>query len=248
MRKPPARPILALALLLTTTLWSGSVCAGTGFAISGPASIDTKFPVVDVSDPPPNTVLQGGQMILLTWSLSDDNPNTDPTANVAEMWLGNVLAESKAFAPGYGNHGWNWTVPDTSSGTVHLVVNSFDFFGNLTTVAGADFTILSTATDVPDAGQAPIFALPAPNPFNPMTLLRFNLPEAGPVHVTVHDARGFRVTTLLHDHQPAGTFNLRWDGTDLQGRRQAGGTYFFGLQYTIEGQTHRIVRKAVLLP
>ncbi len=242
------RHALTFALLLVTSLWSASACAGTGFGVSGAASIDTKFPVVDVADPPPHTVLQGGQMITLQWSLSDDNPNSDPAANVAQMWLGDVLYESQAFGPGTGQHTWNWTVPDTSSGTVHLVVNSFDLFGNLTSVAGADFTILSTATDVPDAALAPVFALPAPNPFNPMTLLRFNLPEAGPVRVTVHDARGFRVATLLHRHQNAGTFSVRWDGTDQQGRRQAGGTYFFGLQYAQQGETHRVVRKAVLLP
>ena len=248
MLQVPHKHTLTLSLLLATALWSGSVWAGTGFGVSGPASIDTKFPVVSVVDPLPNTVLQGGQTIDLSWSLSDDNPNPAPAANVAEMWIGDVLAESLAFSPGTGNHGWTWTVPDTSSGTVHLVVNSFDTFGNLTVVSGADFTILSTATDVPDGGLVAVFAAPAPNPFNPMTLLRFSLPEAGPVLVTVHDARGFRVDTLLQDHQSAGNLTLRWDGTDHQGRRQAGGTYFFGLQYRDQGQTHRIVRKAVLLP
>ncbi|MDX2474724.1 MAG: FlgD immunoglobulin-like domain containing protein [Candidatus Krumholzibacteria bacterium] len=210
MRKSPAKPILALALLLITTLWSGSVRAGTGFAVSGPASIDTKFPIIQVVDPLPNTVLQGGQMIVLNWPLSDDNPNADPAANVAEMWLGDVLAESLAFSPGTAQHAWNWTGPD--------------------------------------AGQAPIFALPAPTPFNPMTRLNFSLREAGPVKVTVHDARGFLIDTLLHNHQPAGSLSLRWNGTDKSGRRQTGGTYFFGLEYPFEGQTRHLVRKAVLLP
>ena len=97
-------------------------------------------------------------------------------------------------------------------------------------------------------GILPVFALPAPNPFNPLTHLRFSLPEPGPVQVTVHDARGFRVGTLLQTQRPAGPFSLRWNGTDDVGRRQAGGTYFFRLEYHQEGQVRRIVRKAVLLP
>ena len=41
--------------------------------------------------------------------------------------------------------------------------------------------------------------------------------------VTVHDARGYRVNTLLQANRSAGPLELRWDGTDETGRRQAGG-------------------------
>ncbi len=41
---------------------------------------------------------------------------------------------------------------------------------------------------------------------------------------------------------------MRWDGADGTGRRQAGGTYFFRLEYRQNGKMANIVRKAALLP
>jgi len=52
----------------------------------------------------------------------------------------------------------------------------------------------------------------------------------------------------LHSFQAAGDLTLQWDGTDNTGRRQAGGTYFFRLEYTQNGQTKQAVRKGLLLP
>lgn len=240
--------LLVLAVFAVAAINPASGWAGVGSAISGPANIDTRLPAVTVVDPPPHTVLQGGQMISLDWTLSDDNPSLDPADNVAQMWIGDVLHESRLFSPGTGSHTWIWTAADTSSANAHLEIRSADAFGNLTIQVGGSFTILSTATDVPRSAHAPVFAQPAPNPFNPKTRLRFNLPTAGPVLVTVHDARGFRVRTLLRGYRSAGPFALTWDGTDQAGRRQAGGTYFFRLQHSGAGHSAQIVRKAVLLP
>ena len=247
MRTMPARPTLAAAALLTI-LWAGVAAAGTGFGVSGPATIDTRAPQLTVDNPPAHTVLQGGQSITLGWAVADDYPSTAPEANVARMWIGSLLAAELPFVPGTGSHSWTWTAPDTSSATVHLVVTSFDAFGNQTVVQSEDFTILSTATDVPLVGQAPIFSPPQPNPFNPMTLLRFSLPQDGPVTVTVHDARGFRVRTLLAGQRPAGPLELRWNGTDDDGRRQAGGAYFIRLSCRQDGELRQHVQKALLLP
>ncbi len=222
--------------------------AGIGSGISGVASIDTRNPVVTVTNLPPNTVRQAHKSITLNWELNDDNPNPHPAANIAEMWIGDVLSDSLPFSPGTGQHDWTWSIPDTSSATVHLVVRSFDTFGNLTVEQSNYFTILSIASDVPLTASGPVFSRPSPNPFNPLTKLEFSLPEAGQARVTVHDARGFRVGTLLQSHRPAGSFTLQWDGTDEAGRRQAGGIYFFKLEYQDQGQTQQIVHKAVLLP
>jgi hypothetical protein len=237
-----------LAAVVAVALSPSATWAGVGFGISGPASVDTRLPVVTVEDPPANTVLQGGQMISLNWSLTDDNPSLDPADNVAQMWIGDVLHETRPFSPGTGSHNWVWTVADTSSANAHLEIRSADAYGNLTVQVGGNFTILSTATDVPVTSFAAVFAQPSPNPFNPKTRLQFHLPAAGSVLVTVHDARGYLVDTLLREFRPAGAFDLTWDGTDRAGRRQAGGTYFFRLVYPDAGQSSQIVRKAVLLP
>lgn len=67
-----------------------------------------------------------------------------------------------------------------------------------------------------------------PNPFNPATVLRFQLPE-GPdraVRLVLYDATGRALRTLLDGERGPGTHQLRWDGTDGLGRQVASGVYF----------------------
>lgn len=236
------------AVLVAAVLFSGLARAGTGSAISDAAIIDTRAPVVVVVNLFPNIALRAGQVVPFLWILTDDNPATGPTSTVVEVWVSGQIHESQNSGSLSGEYRWYWTVPDISSGSVHLVVRSADAFGNLTVAQNRDFTILSSITDVPSTGAGAVFELPAPNPFNPLTVLRFDLPETGPIQVTVHDARGARVATLLQAHQSAGPLTLRWRGTDDAGRRQAGGTYFFRLEYRQSGQVNHIVHKAALLP
>ena len=65
-----------------------------------------------------------------------------------------------------------------------------------------------------------------PNPFNPSTNLRLDIPRAGDVLVTLHDAAGRQVRTLLRSRAEAGPHSLVFDGKDAAGRALASGTYF----------------------
>jgi len=70
-----------------------------------------------------------------------------------------------------------------------------------------------------------------PNPFNPRTELRLDLPRSGAVTVTLHDVRGRQVRTLLAGEvQPAGLLRLDWDGLDSEGRALASGMYLARVQ------------------
>jgi len=239
---------LLVAGFIVCPLGLGVAEAGTGFSVSATTSIDTRLPQVVVVDPPENLFVLAGETVLMQWSLAEDNPSPAMGDNVAEVWIADQLQASHPFSPGIGSHEWIWTAPDTTSASVHLVVNSSDTFGNTAVLAAANFTVLSSTTHVPEIARAAIFALPAPNPFNPLTKLSFDLPQSGVATVSVHDARGFRVATMLAGHQPAGPLNLQWDGRDETGRRQAGGTYFFRLEFRYQGRKEQIVHKAVLLP
>lgn len=65
-----------------------------------------------------------------------------------------------------------------------------------------------------------------PNPFNPSTTIRCELPSDGPVRLAVHDVRGHQVRLLLHESRAKGTFTAIWDGRDDMGRQLASGVYF----------------------
>ena len=86
---------------------------------------------------------------------------------------------------------------------------------------------LSGLTGVAHASPARLLPLANhPNPFNPKTTLRFTLPETGRVELTLHDPRGRRVRTLLHETLPEGEHRVDWNGRDDAGREQPSGVYF----------------------
>lgn len=82
-----------------------------------------------------------------------------------------------------------------------------------------------------------------PNPFNPETLIRYELPKEGLVQLTVFNALGQKVRTLVRGVELAGAHAVRWDGRDERGVGVAGGMYF----YRLEVGELRAVRKMVLL-
>jgi len=65
-----------------------------------------------------------------------------------------------------------------------------------------------------------------PNPFNPETSIRFDLSRAARVRVTIYDAHGSPVTTLLDEDRPAGRNQVTWLGRDGSGRTVPSGIYF----------------------
>lgn len=64
-----------------------------------------------------------------------------------------------------------------------------------------------------------------PNPFNPSTAIRFELPEAGSVTLRIFAASGSLVRTLVEATLEAGVHEIRWDGRDDAGRAAASGVY-----------------------
>lgn len=69
-----------------------------------------------------------------------------------------------------------------------------------------------------------------PNPFNPVTTLRFALREAGEVRLEIRNVRGQLVTVIADRNFEAGTHTLSWNGTDRHGRAVASGIYLARLQ------------------
>ena len=70
-----------------------------------------------------------------------------------------------------------------------------------------------------------------PNPFNPSTQIRFQLPSETRIWLTIYDALGQRVARLAGgDLWSAGLHTLAWDGRDGEGRPAASGFYFSVLQ------------------
>ncbi|KXK42532.1 MAG: Peptidase S8 and S53, subtilisin, kexin, sedolisin [Chlorobi bacterium OLB5] len=77
-----------------------------------------------------------------------------------------------------------------------------------------------------------------PNPFNPASNIRYQLPKGGLVKLTVYDALGRTIQTLVNENQPAGKYEVRFDGSKL-----SSGVYF----YKLESGNFTDIRKMMLI-
>ena len=82
-----------------------------------------------------------------------------------------------------------------------------------------------------------------PNPFNPFTTIRFEIPAAMDVRLTVYNALGQAVRNLLTEHLAPGRYAVRWDASDDAGRPVGAGTYL----YRLEAPGMASTRKMMLL-
>lgn len=135
--------------------------------------------------------------------------------------------------PGAPNNTW-WDVPWVPPGSQVLYrVTAIDRAGNRgERVSQNPFTI-EVATGVQDLPAVTAFDLApnSPNPFNPRTTIRFSLAAAADVRLTIFDARGRLVRTLVDDHrQGPSQHEAVWDGTDDRGTALPSGVYVYHLQ------------------
>lgn len=95
---------------------------------------------------------------------------------------------------------------------------------------GSTDDYLAGATGVPQVlrGRAVIESI-APNPFNPQTVIRFDLDRDSDVRMLVLDARGRLVRTLSVGTLATGPHAVTWDGRDDAGSSVGSGVYFVQL-------------------
>lgn len=137
---------------------------------------------------------------------------------------------------------------EASYSTLQAKVRATAHAGVTTYVASSDsLFLISTpaAVEVDASSPRPRFALAAnsPNPFNPVTTIRFELAESGRTSLRVFSAQGRMVRTLVNERLAAGGYRVRWDGKDDGGHGVASGIYFYELN---EG-TRSLTRKMSLL-
>jgi hypothetical protein len=64
-----------------------------------------------------------------------------------------------------------------------------------------------------------------PNPFNPSTIIRYDVPEVANVKITIYDILGRRVVLLVDTQSTPGRYSVEWDAGELPS-----GVYFLHLQ------------------
>jgi hypothetical protein len=158
----------------------------------------------------------------LTWSTIDGGGGTFSTGGAYR--LGGTVGQ---YDPG------------TLVGGPYVVLGGF-WRGGATSAA--------TGVEPPDSGPAPdgtplAFRLypNSPNPFNPVTSIRYDLPRATDVQMRVYDVTGALVRELARGPAAAGRHVQVWDGTKGHGESVASGIYFLRLETAEEGASQKMI-------
>ena len=80
-----------------------------------------------------------------------------------------------------------------------------------------------------------------PNPFNPVTTLRYDLTENTHVSITIYNMLGREVKTLINQAQDAGYKSVIWDATNAYGKLVSAGVYLYQIQASEYMQTKKMV-------
>lgn len=164
-------------------------------------------------------------------------------SNSAE--LSEAVAISSLIAAANASNGAYYSFRDksfTESSTYYYWLSNLDFNG----IEGF-FGPLAVHIDNMGGGSEPIVPLLTealgnyPNPFNPVTNLRYALAKAGEVNVQIYNNRGQLVRTLSQQHSQPGYFSLIFDGKDSAGLGLSSGVYFYRTRIGEYSATNRML-------
>jgi len=126
------------------------------------------------------------------------------------------------FVEGHGNSNspkeYSFTDASPLSGTVQYRLKQIDNDGKY------DFSkeVEITVTAMP---KAFVLEQNFPNPFNPSTVISYQLPAMSNVELKIYDLLGNEVAALVNEQKEAGSYQIQFDGSKL-----SNGVYFYKLQ------------------
>jgi hypothetical protein len=113
-----------------------------------------------------------------------------------------------------------WTPPEEFNGVAARSI----MLADILTWFGETGSSIEVGVDLP---ENVLSVSNFPNPFNPSTTIKLNLPKAGDVSMKVFNVRGELVRTLVDGQMVAGEHSIIWDGKTNSGNQTASGIYFY---------------------
>lgn len=180
--------------------------------------VNTPPDAIFISGDPGAPVSVGTQIV---FGVSADDPTNDP---LTYKWYVDAALEK------------------TGSGTDTTFTRTFATLGTFDVKVvvsdnrlGKDSLLVSvTTTSVKEGDLVPTeFAVHQnfPNPFNPSTIIKFDLPEETSVRLVIYNILGQAVRTLIADEiHEAAFYSITWDGRDDYGTSLSSGVYLYRLQ------------------
>lgn len=198
--------------------WNGSSWSSIGFGSGGVNSSVNALAIMG------GIIYAGGEFT----TSNPSNPTSSISVNRIAKWDGtNWSALGSGIS---GNSG-------CSVGALAVIGNDLYAGGNFSTAGGvganniAKYSCSGTPTSVKDDRVDNVvpsnFKLDQnyPNPFNPTSTIRYYIPKASFVKISVYDILGRKVRDLLNEEKNAGTYEIIFDAKGL-----ASGVYFYSIR------------------
>ncbi len=80
-----------------------------------------------------------------------------------------------------------------------------------------------------------------PNPFNPETTIRYNVPSDGKVLVTIYNVKGQKVKELVNKEMITGRYSVVWNGQNTNGNAVGSGVYFVKIKQKNNNHLHKMM-------
>ncbi len=156
---------------------------------------------------------------------------SDPFATVVDGFSLHVLRRSPAGWTGDGDPGSRPGdgVPCADYAVLDRVEDVFGFF-EVPTDPMVDPSVFAIATPPGDVRPRTALYATAPNPFNPVTTIRYTIGESTRAHLAIYDVSGRLVRTLVDGIATARHYTARWDGADDSGAPASAGVYWARLR------------------
>ena len=183
--------------------------------------------------------LVNGKDVTLNWATT-----TEINSNGFEVQkMINISWDSLTFVKGAGNSTTTieYSYVDTNAGSGKIIyrLKLIDTDGSFSYSSAVEVNIISSIEG--DVNLTPTqFSLSQnyPNPFNPSTTINYSITKAGNVKITVYNAIGSTVATIVNEYKPAGNYSVQFNGTNL-----SSGIYL----YRLESGNYNATRKLIFL-
>ena len=194
-------------------------------------SIDNLHPTV----PQGLMALESGSSVILQWTTQ-----TEEDFSYHNIYRNDINSIDPAMV--FTTTDSFYVDEEGAQGSYEYWITAVDSAGNESDASDIAAVVLSASEQ---ATVPTVFALEQnyPNPFNPSTQIRYALPEATGVVITVYDMMGRKVRTLVQDTQSAGYHTALWNATNDRGLPVSAGMYI----YTLQAGDHHHMKKMVLL-
>ena len=72
-------------------------------------------------------------------------------------------------------------------------------------------------------------------------MIHYDIPKGGHVSLVIYDILGREIIRLVNQYQPAGRYDVLWDGNNAIGSSAVSGVYFFRISSNGFSQTRKMV-------